>query len=70
MALLMWENARVWPDDPRRGDGGQPDLEPEPDRPSDPQLLDGADDGLGSVFGVVSLSERNPRVEKTRVFVM
>ena len=64
VALLMWETARMESDGPRRSDGGQPDPAPGPDRPSDPQLVDGTDDDLAPVFGVISLQEREPRAEK------
>ena len=69
VAFLMWETARMEPDDPRQGDGGQPDPEPAPDRPNDPQVLDGAPDEPGSVFGVIGLHEQDPSDENTRVLV-
>ena len=63
---LMWETARMEPDDPRRSDGGQPDPEPAPYRPSGARLADIADDEVGSAVGVLSLRDRGRDIEQER----
>ncbi len=69
VAWLMWETSRMEPDDPRRGDGGQPDPGYGPDRPGHPQPLNGTHDDPASVVGAISLYARNPKVENTRVLI-
>lgn len=69
VAWLMWETARMEPDDPRRGDSGQPDPEQPLDPPDGTQLADVADDEAGSAVGVLSLHDRSPDIERDRCVV-